>query len=140
VDFDVLMGRVAGRFAWVEPRRRAAAFVAGPLAQLPRTNCWTIAEDAGDDNPDGMQRLLARDVWDAEAVRGDLRGYVTEYLSDDDAVLIVDEAGDLNKGVRTVGGAAAVHWHRGPDRERPNGNHAPSHALIRGYPGIGPGR
>jgi SRSO17 transposase len=41
-------------------------------------------------------------VWDAEAVRDDLRGYVTEYLSDDDAVLIVDETGDLKKGVRTV--------------------------------------
>lgn len=103
VDFDVLMSRVAGRFARVGPRRRAAAFVAGLLARLPRTNCWTIAEHAGDDNPDGMRHLLARAVWDAEAVRDDLRGYVTEYLSDDDAVLIVDETGDLKKGVRSVG-------------------------------------
>ena len=77
-DFDVLMGRVAARFARVEPRRRAAAFVAGLLARLPRTNCWTIAEHAGDASPHGMQHLLARAVWDAEAVRDDVRGYVSE--------------------------------------------------------------
>ena len=57
--FDDLMGRVAGRFARVEPRRRAGAFVLGLLADLPRKNCWTIAEHAGDATPDGMQHLLA---------------------------------------------------------------------------------
>jgi hypothetical protein len=36
------MGRIAGRFARVEPRRRVRQFVAGLLAELPRTNCWTI--------------------------------------------------------------------------------------------------
>jgi hypothetical protein len=41
--FDGLMGRVAGRFARPEPRRRARAFMAGLLAELPRKNCWTIA-------------------------------------------------------------------------------------------------
>jgi len=28
-DFDDVMGRVAARFVWVEPRRRASAFVLG---------------------------------------------------------------------------------------------------------------
>jgi hypothetical protein len=37
-----------GRFARVEPRRRARAFVLGLLAGLPRVNCWTIAEHAGE--------------------------------------------------------------------------------------------
>jgi hypothetical protein len=32
----------------VEPRRRARAFVLGLLAELPRKNCWTIAEHLGD--------------------------------------------------------------------------------------------
>jgi hypothetical protein len=44
--FEVLMARVAGRFARVEPRRRARAFVLGLLPDLPRKNCWTIAEHA----------------------------------------------------------------------------------------------
>jgi SRSO17 transposase len=64
--FDQLMGRVAGRFARVDLRRRARAFVRGLLADLPRKNCWTIAEHAGDPNPDGMQHLLARAVWDED--------------------------------------------------------------------------
>ena len=46
------MGRIAGRFARVEPRRRARAFVLGLLSELRRKNCWTIAEQAGDATPD----------------------------------------------------------------------------------------
>jgi hypothetical protein len=45
---DELLGRVAGRFGRVEPRRRVRGFVLGLLADLPRKNCWTIAEHAGD--------------------------------------------------------------------------------------------
>jgi hypothetical protein len=47
-----LLGRIAGRFARIEPRRGAAAFVRGLLADLPRKNCWTIAEHAGDSSPE----------------------------------------------------------------------------------------
>ncbi len=83
---DELMTRIAGRFRRVEPRRRARAFVLGLLAELPRKNCWTIAEHAGDPSPDGMQHLLARAKWDAEGVRDDLRGCVVEHLGDPDAV------------------------------------------------------
>jgi SRSO17 transposase len=100
---DELLGRVAGRFPRVEPRRRARAFVLGLLAELPRKNCWTIAEHAGDASPDGMQHLLARAVWDHDGVRDDVRAYVVEHLGDPQAVLVVDETGDLKKGARTVG-------------------------------------
>ena len=48
----------------------------GLLAELPRKNCWTIAEQAGDATPDGMQHLLARARWDADGVRDDMRDYV----------------------------------------------------------------
>jgi SRSO17 transposase len=101
--FDEVMGRVAGRFARVELRRRARAFVGGLLSDLPRKNCWTIAEHAGDPNPDGMQHLLARAVWDHDAVRDDVRTLVVEHLGDPQAVLVVDETGDLKKGTATVG-------------------------------------
>jgi SRSO17 transposase len=77
--------------------------VLGLLADLPRKNCWTIAEHAGDASPDGMQHLLSRAVWDEDAVRDDIRGYVTEHLGDPEAVLVVDETGDLKKGTSTVG-------------------------------------
>src|SRR6266498_955491 len=100
---DELLGRVAGRFARVEPRRRAKAFVLGLLADLPRKNCWTIAEHAGDASPDGMQHLLAGAVWDHDAVRDDVRDYLLEHLADPTGVLVVDETGDLKKGRHTVG-------------------------------------
>jgi len=97
------MAQVAGRFGRVEPRRRARAFVLGLLAGLPRANCWTIAEQAGDASPGGMQHLLSRACWDADGVRDDLRDYVTGQLGDPAAVLVVDETGDVKKGRCTAG-------------------------------------
>jgi SRSO17 transposase len=97
------MGRIAPRFGRVEPRRHAQAMVLGLLAGLPRTNCWTIAEHAGQPTPYALQHLLSRAAWDHDATRDDLRDYVVDRLGCDDAVLVVDETGDLKKGLRTVG-------------------------------------
>jgi SRSO17 transposase len=101
--FDELMGRIAGRFGRVEPRRRARAFVLGLLADLPRKNCWSIAEHAGDPSPSGMQHLLGRARWDAGGVRDDLRAFVVDHLGCPDAVLVIDETGDVKKGAATAG-------------------------------------
>ena len=59
---------LAGCFARVEPRRQARKYVTGLISDLPRKNCWTLAEQAGDATPDKMQRLLERAAWDASAV------------------------------------------------------------------------
>lgn len=58
--------------------------VLGLLSDLPRKNCWSIAEWAGETSPDGMQHLLGRARWDADRVRDDVREYVLEHLRDDD--------------------------------------------------------
>jgi SRSO17 transposase len=100
---DELLGRVAGRFGRVEPRRHARALVLGLLADLPRKNCWTIAEHAGQATPDGLQHLLAGAVWDHDGVRDDVRDYLVEHLGEEGAVLVIDETGDLKKGTATVG-------------------------------------
>jgi SRSO17 transposase len=50
-----------------------------------------------------MQRLLGEAVWDADLVRDDLRGYVADELGGPDGVLILDDTGDLKKGVASVG-------------------------------------
>src|SRR5215470_18616819 len=100
---DELLTGIGGRFRRAEPRRHARAFVLGLLAELPRKNCWTIAEHAGDPSPDGMQHLLARAKWDADAVRDDVRAYVVGHLGDAGAVLVVDETGDVKKGTATPG-------------------------------------
>src|ERR1700681_2636033 len=97
------MTRAGARFSRGEPRRRARAFVLGLLADLPRKNCWTIAEHAGDPTPDGMQHLLSRAVWDADEVRDDVRDVAVEHLGDTEPMLVVDETGDVKKGTCTVG-------------------------------------
>lgn len=99
----LVLDRFAGRFARVEPRRTAAEFVTGLLADLEIKTSWQLAEHAGHDRPDAMQRLLYRATWDADAVRDDVRQVVIDRLGDPDGVLVVDETGDLKKGVHTVG-------------------------------------
>jgi len=101
--FDAVMARIAGRFTRVEPRRTARAFVTGLLSGLPRTNCWTLAEHAGDTTPDKMQNLLSRARWDADTVRDDIRDLAVEYLGDTEAMLVIDETGDLKKGTHSLG-------------------------------------
>jgi SRSO17 transposase len=102
-ESDRLLDLMAARFPRVETRRRVRGFVLGLLADLPRKNCWSIAEHAGDRDPHGMQYLLARASWDTDGVRDDLREYVVGALGDTDAVLVIDETGDLKKGACTVG-------------------------------------
>jgi SRSO17 transposase len=101
--FGAVLDRVESRFARYEPLRHAAGLMLGMLSGLERKNCWTIAEHRGQLSPDGLQHLLSRARWDADAVRDDLRGYVTDAFVDEDAVLVVDETGDLKKGVHSVG-------------------------------------
>jgi SRSO17 transposase len=95
--------RIAPRFARAEPRRRVLAYLRGLLGAVTRKNGWQLAEHAGEDTPDGMQRLLATADWDPDLVRDDLRGYVVEHLGDPGGVLVVDETGFLKKGTTSVG-------------------------------------
>lgn len=62
-----------------------------------------MAEAAGENTPDGMQRLLRKARWNADEVRDDLRDYVVEHLADPEGVVVVDETGFLKKGDKSVG-------------------------------------
>ena len=98
-----MVDRIAPRFARYEPLRHASALMLGMVSGLDRKNCWTIAEHRGGATPDGLQHLLARAKWDADAVRDDLRDYVVDAFGDPDAILVVDETGDIKKGGHSVG-------------------------------------
>jgi SRSO17 transposase len=100
---EELAQRLAPRFSRAEPRRRALAYLRGLLAPVERKNGWQLAEAAGDATPDGVQDFLSRMHWDADAVRDDLRAYVTEHLGDPEAVLVLDETGFLKKGDKSAG-------------------------------------
>ncbi|WP_455568887.1 IS701 family transposase [Streptomyces inhibens] len=96
------MARIAGRFRRAEPRATARAYLLGLLSGVERKNCWRLAEQAGHARPGPMQRLLRSARWDADAVRDDVRAYVTERLGTG-GVLIVDETGFVKKGRASAG-------------------------------------
>jgi SRSO17 transposase len=101
--FEELAARLAPHFSRSDLRQRAAAYVRGLLDRVERKNSWQLAEAAGHATPHGLQRLLGRARWDADAVRDDLREYVVENLGTPEGVLIVDETGFLKKGGKSAG-------------------------------------
>ena len=103
-DLDALLDRIGPRFGRAEPRQRARVFVRGVLSGLRRKNGWTLAHFAGDDDPNGMQRLLNAARWDVDGVRDDVRQWVVEHLGDRPrGVLVAHESAFPKKGSRSVG-------------------------------------
>ena len=102
-ELDRVWQRLRPRFARAEMRVRCRRYLHGLLGQAMRKNGWQLAEAAGERTPHGMQELLDRAVWDADAVRDDLRAYVAEQLGDPAAVLVSDETGFRKKGTQSVG-------------------------------------
>lgn len=98
-----LSGQIAPRFRRAEVRKRVGRYLRGLLASVERKNGWQMAEELGDPNVHGVQRLLAEADWDEEAVRDDLRAYVIEHLGADGGILVVDETGFLKKGKKSAG-------------------------------------
>src|SRR4051812_36870152 len=80
---DRLYERIAHRFGCVEVRARVRRYLAGLLQRLDRKNSWQLAAAIGEAGPQGLQRLPTTAVWDAEAVRDDLRAYVVEHVGDE---------------------------------------------------------
>jgi SRSO17 transposase len=100
---DELLERVGRHVVRPEARIRLGAMVLALLSREGPKNCWSLAEQAGEARPWGMQHLLARAAWDTDAVAGELRDFVMEHLGAADGILVVDETGDLKKGRHTVG-------------------------------------
>src|SRR5260370_41581872 len=75
-----LVDHIGGHFARAEARERVLAYLQGLLSPVERKNTWQLAEMVGAATPYGFQHLLGRADWDADAVRDELRAYVTEHL------------------------------------------------------------
>ena len=104
--------RIGRHFARSEPRQRAVSYVRGLLSATERKNGWQLAEHLGEATPDGVQHLLARADWDAEAVRDDLIGYVGDqrYRSDHLHLGVTSPHGeaDAKKRIQAVAAAPRV--------------------------------
>lgn len=96
-------GRLAGQFTRSEPRQRAIGYIRALLSNVGRKNGWQVAGHLGEATPDGVQHLLARATWDADAVRDELFRYVTDRLGCPDGVLVVGGTTFPKKGVMSVG-------------------------------------
>ena len=77
---DDLLVRVGRHVARAESRIRLESMLLALLSREGPKNCWTLAEQAGEARPWGMQHLLARAVWDTDAVAGELRDFAVEHL------------------------------------------------------------
>jgi SRSO17 transposase len=102
-ELEALNERLSAHFARSEACERAQDYLRGLLSEAERKNGWQLAEVAGNSTPYGIQHLLGRANWDAEAVRDQLREYVLEHLAGEGSVLVVDETGFIKKGDNSVG-------------------------------------
>ena len=102
-DPECLFSYLSPRFGRIDRQRRAWEYLQGLLSGVERKNGWQLAEAAEHAAPYGLQHLLDRSPWDADAVRDDLTEYIAEELGDSHGVLIVDETGFLKKGRHSAG-------------------------------------
>jgi SRSO17 transposase len=102
-ELDAVGELLSPHFARSEVRQRARNYLRGLLSVVERKNSWQLAEVVGNSTPYGIQHLLGRANWDADAVRDELRGYLLEGLAGEESVLIVDETGFIKKGDKSVG-------------------------------------
>jgi SRSO17 transposase len=90
-------------FHRTEAHRHAADYLRGLVADVERKNGWQLAEQAGYVHPRGMQRVLDRYAWDADAVRDDLLSYAATELGDPHGILVVDETCFPKQGKHSAG-------------------------------------
>ena len=98
-----LLVRIGSHFGRTEVRKRVGRYLHGLLAAVERKNGWQMAEELGEANAHGVQRLLEEADWDEEAVRDELRTYVIEQLGAPEGILVVDETGFVKKGKQSAG-------------------------------------
>jgi SRSO17 transposase len=103
LGLEAVAKRIDRHFGRAEARGRLRGYLRGLLSPIGRKNGWQLAEALGYRTPPGVQHLLGRAEWSADAVRDDLLSYAKEQLADPQGILIIDETGFLKKGSKSVG-------------------------------------
>lgn len=110
-----LHAQLRPHFARPEVHAQVLRYLHAVLSDIPRKNCWQIAEQARQENPYRMQRLLSHAVWDEDAVRDAVRTLLSHTLSpapllpakaDHEPlypVLVLDESGFPKRGSHSAG-------------------------------------
>jgi len=92
-SFDRFYGYFAECFKREGTRRCAAVYWRGLLTEVERKNCWQLAEQMGEADPQPMQRLLYEAQWDEALMCQKLRGVVISQLGYAPGVGVIDESG-----------------------------------------------
>ena len=96
----------------MEPWLQAGKYVAAAGGGVTARNGWTLAGRAGDRDPQRMQRLLDRAVWDAFAAMGVVRRFAVAGLDEAArrsgrrgglAVGAIGESSQVKQGSATAG-------------------------------------
>ena len=98
-----LMNRIGGIFASDCGFRTAEKYIRGLLSPIERKNGWQMSESVGAPTPYKFQQFLYRGGFSADALRDNLRVYVSDNLGDEDGALVVDETGFLKQGKMSCG-------------------------------------
>jgi hypothetical protein len=72
LGLEAVAKRIDRHFARAEARGRLRAYLRGLLSPIGRKNGWQLAEALGYRTPQGVQHLLGRAEWPADAVRDDV--------------------------------------------------------------------
>ena len=144
-EVEAVAERVGPRFARSEPRRRAVGYIRGLLSDTQRKNGWQLAEHLGEGTPDGVQHLLARADWDADAVPMGGQPRVGDRPAGADRTLGrvgVGDAGPPPPSTRPRAaapgrGPALVRRRGRPRGDRPVCGQRPGYRIVR--PVAGPG-
>ncbi len=105
-ELEALHGRIALCFSRSEPQKRALGYLKGLLSQCERKKGWQLAEQLGELNPGGVQRLLIQADWQSEQVMRVPRAYVVEQIGSQKRI---DRRRDgLSQERRAVGGSSTA--------------------------------
>jgi hypothetical protein len=107
-----LLGLLKSCFVRTEPWIQAGKYMSALVSEMPRRNGWTIAQHAGDRDPDRTQRLLNRAAWDTFAAMSQVGRFAASGL--DQAarrnrrrgglvIGAIDETGQEKAGEATAG-------------------------------------
>ena len=100
---DAIAHHIGQRFTREQARQHAKLYLKGLLSPIQRKNSRQLSESAGAATPYAIQHLLNRAVWDAEAVRDDLRDYVIARFGDPEALLVIGQQGFIKRGDHSAG-------------------------------------
>jgi SRSO17 transposase len=92
--FGDVMGQIAGCFPRRDSRLLAREAVQAMLMELERRSCWSLAEALGHGGPHRLQHFLSRGAWDHDLARDRPAAWAAGELTEEKAVLVVDETGE----------------------------------------------